>query len=802
MTLVLPNLPYKIERELGRGGMGVVYLARDTRLGRQVAIKTLPPAAGDHSAPDQHRRTERFRREAQILAQLNHPNIAGIYDIAEDRGAVYLVMEYVDGPTLMDRLSQQPGGLPANEAISVAEAIATALTAAHEAGIVHGDLKPANVKITPKGIVKILDFGLARGGSRQNTLDVSVTDDAPTSAFAASDIDSLVAGTPGYMSPEMARGQTVDARADLFALGSVFFETLTGRRAFSGKTAGEVMASVLLHEPDYTQIRAGTPDAAARLIARMVAKDPAKRPSTAAEVVQALQLMRSRGGGGTASIPPVSAQASIAVESLPEEDSVNPADAISLIDLSPGSTPPSRYLSQLPAQAREALIMCAAMSGGFTQATATAVCGASSGNAVQQIIQWGLLTREMVPGGGARLFMPEALRLSIQQQHRRSEPLQLANQRLLGHLATWSETIRTLLDSPAQAGCLRDVDAEIDLIAGAIGWSAATDECHQQAVMLLSNLRPYWEIRGRVGYARTSLEKAFDRGHNRLSPATQAAGLSASGTLAYHEGDMFEAVALQRKALNQSRKLGDETGTADCLLLLASALILKEPLTARNMLQEAIDLGNKLDRRDFVARGCLGLGFLSLYTASMIDAQRALLAAAALRTATQGQLAPRLSGQIQGMWAYLKLLQLELPEAERLAREQLALHEQIEDQPGMGATRCMLAKIHLSAKNIGDGEEELEKGLSILRTVRDKVELIQGLAVKAHLLSERGQHAQALTLWLALERHRAELMLPVSPAERLLAQRWMLHSVQAVGDAGFKQAEKDALSLTWLRMNE
>ncbi len=800
MTIALPNLPYKIERELGRGGMGVVYLARDTRLGRQVAIKTLPPAAGaDASAPDQHRRAERFRREAQILAQLNHPNIASIYDIAEDRGAVYLVMEYVDGPTLLDRLGQVPGGLPAPEAISIAEAIATALTAAHEAGIVHGDLKPANIKITPKGIVKILDFGLARGGTRASTLDGVITDEVPTSAFAASDIDSLVAGTPGYMSPEMARGQTVDARSDLFALGAVFFETLTGRRAFSGKTAGEVMASVLLHEPDYSTIRAGTPDAAARLIARMVAKDPAKRPGSAAEVCQALQLMRSR---SSPVMTAASTQDSIAIDALPDVEAIDPADAISLIDLAPGSTPPSRYLSQLPVPAREALIMCSAMSGGFSLATAIAVCGPTYTEAIQQNIQWRLLVREAGPGGTERIFLPQALRLSIQQQHRRSDTLMRANHRLLGHLATWSDTIKTLLDSPAQPSCLRDVDADIDVIAGAIAWSAATDECHQQAVLLLSNLRAYWEIRGRVGYARTSLEKAFDRGHNRLSPATQAAGLSASGTLAYHEGDMFEAVALQRKALNLSRKLGDETGTADCLLLLASALIFKEPLTARNMLQEAIDLGNKLDRRDFVARGCLGLGFLSLYTASLIDAQRALLAAAALRTGNQGQLAPRLSGQIQGMWAYLKLLQVELPEAERLAKEQLVLHEQIEDQPGIGATHCMLAKINLAAKRTTAADEELEKGLGVLRMIRDKVGLIQGLAVKANLLSEQGSHAQALTLWLALERHRSELMLPVSPAERLLAQRWMLHSVQAVGDAGFKQAEKDALSLTWLRMNE
>lgn len=788
MTVSPQSLPYKIERELGRGGMGVVYLARDTRLGRQVAIKTLVPVG---AANEQHRRTERFRREAQILAQLNHPNIAGIYDIAELDEGIWLVMEYVDGPTLMDRITQSPSGIPAAEAISIADDIAAALTAAHEAGIVHGDLKPANIKITPRGAVKVLDFGLARVGTKNEALHAAMPDDVPTASFSSADVDALVAGTPGYMSPEMARGQAVDARADVFALGCVLFEMLTGTKAFQGKTAGEVMASVLLHEPNVGAYPASVPDALRRLIARCLSKEPQKRPASGAAVAEALAEML----GPVASLQ---TEAEVDGGTLSSPDA---ADAIPLSDLAPGCAVPVRYLSQLPAAEREALIFCAAFAGGFSaQAASAVVGGAASGVAgsITKLIQWRLLSKETDRAGIERLFMPAALRTSIHQQHRSSDSFTQANHRLMAHLAQWAGRMHGLLDSPAQLACLRDIDADIDTIAGAIAWSAATGECTEQGVLLLSSLREYWEIRGRVGYARTSLEKAFDRGHNRLSPQAQALGLSASGTLAFIEGDMVEAVTLQRKALALRRKMADDAGVAESLLLLAFALIFKEPLTTRNMLQEAIDLGNKLDRRDFVARACLGLSLLSLFTASVIEAQRALLA---VGTSRAGTYSPRLEGGIQYLWAVLKLLQNELPEAEKLARECMALHQQIDNQQGIGQAQRLLAAIHLQAGEVDEADKELEEALTRLRSVRDKVEILIALSTKAHLLALRGKDQEAVILWQACDRIRTEMMLPTTPVERLLSHRWLLHSVQKIGDAGFKQAEKTAATLNWHQIN-
>ncbi len=853
---------YKIERELGRGGMGVVYLARDVRLGRQVAIKTFPPAPGA-TTEDLHRRAERFRREAQMLARLNHPNIAAIYDIIEQSGSVSLVMEFVDGATLLDRLTQQTAaamGVGLAESVDIAAEIAGALVAAHEAGIVHGDLKPANIKITPRGAVKVLDFGLARGGSATSALANALPDDVPTQSFAASDIDQLVAGTPGYMSPEMARGQAVDARADIFALGCVLFELLSGKRAFPGKTSGEIMAAVLLQDPDYTQLPAGTPESLQRLIARCLAKEPAKRPASATEVLQTLKkvvrapsLETGRRGGGwidetdatenaldappSISVAPSPAEANRSVvmgKSAAGATNANatsnaatstssagagaggagggvPArrgDTVQLVELAPGSRAPVKHVSQLDATDLGVLVQCVCFAGSFAARDAIEVLGNAAGSAavLTRLGEWGLLGHENA-GENERLFVPTALRAYIQQLYRDDEGLAIAQRRLIKHLASWSVRMRKLMEGPAQARGLQEIDASVDTIAGELAWSQATGECAEDAVLVVANLREYWEVRGRVGYARTTLERALDRGHLRLSPLTQALGLSTSGAMAHIEGDMVEAVTLQRKALAQMRKLGEEEGTAECLLLLGVALILKEPLTARNMLQEAIDLGNKLDRRDFVARGCLGLSFLALQSASMIDAQRALLAVSTVKGAggsssAQSAFSPRLAAQIQGMWGFLKLLQNEPSEAERLVNEGLALLTQIDDQPGIGLAHCQLGEIDLHNRQPDKAEAQLESGLAILRTVRDKLGILRALGAKAHLMGERGHHRDALTLWLACERVRTEIMLPISPAESLLNQRWLARTVQALGETGVKAAEKAAAVMTWLQMNE
>src|SRR5208282_4552320 len=195
--------PYEITGPLGAGGMGEVYRARDSRLNRDVAIKTLPAAFFDDS-----NRLGRLQREAQVLASLNHPNIASIYGLEEDRGVRALVMELVEGPTLAERIAKGP--IPLDEALAIAKQIADALEAAHEKGIVHRDLKPANIKIRPDGSVKVLDFGIAKATS-QGTAAASDTLTITTTG--------MMVGTPGYMPPEQVRGETVDKRADIWAFG-------------------------------------------------------------------------------------------------------------------------------------------------------------------------------------------------------------------------------------------------------------------------------------------------------------------------------------------------------------------------------------------------------------------------------------------------------------------------------------------------------------------------------------------------------------------------------------------------------
>jgi serine/threonine protein kinase/TolB-like protein len=256
---------YEIIAELGSGGMGQVYRAHDTKLGRQVAIKIL------HQEVAQDKDTlSRFQREARALAQLNIPSVATIYDLVEADGLLFLVMELVPGQTLAERLRSE-GPLPLREALTVGLHVAEALEASHEKGIVHRDLKPANIKITPDGKTKLLDFGLAKSlaGSDAGSGHDWVTL-APTQP-------GVVMGTPPYMSPEQTRGQDVDKRTDIWAFGCVLYETLAGRRAFGGHTVSDVLASIIEREPDWSALPATTPDDLRKLIQRCLVKDPARR---------------------------------------------------------------------------------------------------------------------------------------------------------------------------------------------------------------------------------------------------------------------------------------------------------------------------------------------------------------------------------------------------------------------------------------------------------------------------------------------------------------------------------------------
>ena len=271
--------PYEVLERLGKGGMGEVYRAHDARLGRDVAIKILPPAFT--TDPE---RLARFEREARILATLNHAHIGAIYGVedlppppAEGARRRALVLELVEGPTLADRLL--PGPLPVEEALQIARQIAEALEAAHEKGIIHRDLKPANIKIRPNGVVKVLDFGLAKeGNSRGSTAGLL---DSPTITINGTG-EGVILGTAAYMSPEQAKGLSVDRRADLWAFGAVLYEMLTGSRTFAGDSVSETIARILMKEPNWEALPRGTPSAIRRLLRRCLEKNPQRRFDSAA----------------------------------------------------------------------------------------------------------------------------------------------------------------------------------------------------------------------------------------------------------------------------------------------------------------------------------------------------------------------------------------------------------------------------------------------------------------------------------------------------------------------------------------
>jgi len=261
--------PYEIIAAIGAGGMGEVFRARDTRLNRDVAIKVLPAAFAEDKE-----RVARFRREAQLVASLNHAHIAAIHGLEESDGMLALALEFVEGEDLAERLMR--GAIPIDEAIDIARQIAEGLEAAHEKGIVHRDLKPANIKITSGGIVKILDFGLARAfeGDPASS-DPSLTN-SPTMARPMTDA-GMILGTAAYMSPEQARGKTVDKRSDIWAFGVVLYEMLTGTRLFAGETVSDTLAAVLRENVDLTLLPAGTPVTVKRLLARCVERDARRR---------------------------------------------------------------------------------------------------------------------------------------------------------------------------------------------------------------------------------------------------------------------------------------------------------------------------------------------------------------------------------------------------------------------------------------------------------------------------------------------------------------------------------------------
>jgi eukaryotic-like serine/threonine-protein kinase len=262
---------YRITSAIGAGGMGEVYRATDTTLGRDVAIKVLPQAVTRD--PE---RLGRFRREAHLLASLNHPNIAAIYGLEEADGTPFIALELVEGDDLKVRLAR--GAIPVQEAIEIAEQVAEALEEAHNKGIVHRDLKPANVKLTSTGKVKVLDFGLAKAwaGDSSDARSAPLVSQTPTLEHTGT-VAGVILGTAAYMAPEQARGKPVDRRADVWAFGVLLWEMLTGRALFAGETVTDVIAAVVTGEPDLTALPSETPPAVRRLLGRCLRKDPRQR---------------------------------------------------------------------------------------------------------------------------------------------------------------------------------------------------------------------------------------------------------------------------------------------------------------------------------------------------------------------------------------------------------------------------------------------------------------------------------------------------------------------------------------------
>ncbi len=287
--------PYEIVSPLGAGGMGEVYRAKDTRLGREVALKVLPEAFARDAE-----RMGRLRREAQVLASLNHPNIASIYGFEDSNNAHALAMELVEGPTLGDRIKTR--AMPVEEALPIAKQIAEAVEYAHERGIIHRDLKPANIKLAKDDAVKILDFGLAKAlESEMAPADIS---SSPTISRMATQA-GMILGTAAYMSPEQAKGKSVDRRADIWAFGCVLFEMLSGKQSFGGETTTDILAAVVRGEPDWKQLPAATPPRIRSLLERCLRKEPKQRLQSMGDARIAIEEILSGGPTPAESVPSI-----------------------------------------------------------------------------------------------------------------------------------------------------------------------------------------------------------------------------------------------------------------------------------------------------------------------------------------------------------------------------------------------------------------------------------------------------------------------------------------------------------------
>jgi Tol biopolymer transport system component len=296
---------HEITALLGKGGMGEVYRARDTKLKRDVAIKILP----DQFSRDADR-VSRFQREAEVLASLNHPNIAAIYDLAEANGSRYLVLELVEGETLADRLRRGP--FPTADALQIAGQIAEALEAAHEKGIIHRDLKPANIKITTDGKVKVLDFGLAKIGGA--TADAAQVSHSPT---LMTGVSGVILGTAAYMSPQQARGQEAGHSSDVWAFGCVLYEMLTGRPAFDGETVTDILARVVTLDPDWTVLPESVPRGVRQVLKRCLQKDAKRRLHDISDVrIELEEAFEPREREAEVSAPPTRRPSALVVAAI------------------------------------------------------------------------------------------------------------------------------------------------------------------------------------------------------------------------------------------------------------------------------------------------------------------------------------------------------------------------------------------------------------------------------------------------------------------------------------------------------